>query len=227
MQKIQQNNDTKEQDVKEQEDKDSTENSALQWTKEIDILLTSWCDNAKCFEWMHGETSIDYLKRSKIFMVIINLLTAVSGLSNIIAGNIIINGFQLIWIFGSVSILTSTLNILQDKLAYQPLAEAHRKFAAQWSIIISKIEEIVALPPNVRRDCKSFLKYIKADINQVTIDGNNLIPKNIRDACYEKFKNIPNFELPEMLGVATHTKSFFSHISINKEDSITDVLIQK
>ena len=68
----------------------------LVWTKEIDVLLASWCDNAKCFEWMHGETSIDYQKRSKIFMIVINILTAVCGLSNIIAGNIIINGFQLI-----------------------------------------------------------------------------------------------------------------------------------
>jgi hypothetical protein len=209
-------------DPKEQDDKEITENPILQWSNEIDILLASWCDNAKCFEWMHGETSIDYLKKSKIFMVVINLLTALSGLSNIIAGNIVINGFQLIWVFGSISILTSTLNILQDKLAYLPLAESHRKFASQWSVIISKIEEVVALPPGARRDCKTFLRYIKADINQVTIDGNNLIPKNIRDACYEKFKNIPDFELPEIVGVVSHTK-----IYINKEDSITNLLIPK
>ena len=148
------------------EDKE-IENPTLQWTKEIDTLLASWCDNAKCFEWMHGETSIDYLKKSKIFMIIINLLTALSGLSNIIAGNISINGFQLIWIFGSISILTSTLNILQDKLSYQPLAESHKKFASQWSIIISKIEEVIALPSSSRRDCKTFMRYIKTDINQV------------------------------------------------------------
>ena len=144
-------------------------------------------------------------------MVVINLLTAVSGLSNIIAGNISINGFQLIWIFGSISILTSTLNILQDKLAYQPLAESHRKFAAQWSTIISKIQEVVLLPPSGRKDCKTFLKYIKADINQVTIDGNNLIPKNIRNECYEKFKNVQDFELPEMIGAVSHTKIYFDY----------------
>jgi hypothetical protein len=191
------------------------DNSQLQWSKEIDTLLATWCDNAKCFEWMHGETSIDYQKRSKIFMIIINVLTAVCGLSNIIAGNIAINGFQLIWVFGSVSILTSTLNILQDKLAYSSLSEAHRKFASQWSIIISKIEEIVALPPTGRRDCKTFLRYIKADINQVTLDGNNLIPKHIRNACFEKFKNVPDFEMPEIVGVVTHTKIYSDPVSIN------------
>jgi hypothetical protein len=201
------------------DDKDIMESPSLQWTKEIDVLLASWCDNAKCFEWMHSETSIDYLKRSKIFMIVINLLTAVSGLSNIIAGNISINGFQLIWIFGSISILTSSLNILQDKLSYQSLAESHRKFAAQWSTIISKIQEIVLLPPSGRKDCKTFLKYIKADINQVTVDGNNLIPKNIRNECYEKFKNIQNFELPEMIGTVSHTKIYFDSNGISTENS--------
>jgi hypothetical protein len=205
----------------------------LVWTKEIDVLLASWCDNAKCFEWMHGETSIDYQKRSKIFMIVINILTAVCGLSNIIAGNIIINGFQLIWIFGSVSILTSSVNILQDKLSYSSLGESHRKFASQWAIIISKIEEIVALPPSSRRDCKTFLRYIKADINQVTLDGNNLIPKHIRDACYEKFKNVPDFEMPEIVGVVSHTKIYSEpvkgesvSININRETSSIPLLTE-
>ena len=207
---------------------DSQDSSVLQWTTEIDILLATWCDNAKCFEWMHGETSIDYLKKSKIFMVIINILTAVCGLSNIIAGNININGFQLIWVFGSVSILTSTLNILQDKLAYQPLAESHRKFSAQWSIIISKIEEMLALPPDGRRDCKTFLRYIKADINSVSLDGNNLIPKYIRDACYEKFKNVTNFELPDICGVVNHTKIYInSKNNLFRQNSLTVSLINQ
>ena len=88
------------------------------------------------------------------------------------------------------------------------------------SIIRSKIEEIVSLPPNARRDCKTFLRYIKLDINQVTIDGNNLIPKYIRDLCYEKFKNIPDFDLPEIVGVVIHTK-----IYINKENSNNHYLL--
>jgi DNA mismatch repair ATPase MutS len=36
------------------------------------------------------------------------------------------------------------------------------------------------------------------------------VPKNVRDACYEKFKNVPNFELPEIVGVLSHTKSFYT-----------------
>ena len=50
------------------------ESNALEWSKEIDTLLAKWCDNAKCFEWMHSEASMDYSKKSRRFIIIINLL---------------------------------------------------------------------------------------------------------------------------------------------------------
>ena len=64
--------------------------------------------------------------------------------------------------------------MLQDKLGYSQNAEVHRRLASQWGIIRNKIEEMLVLPPSARRDCKTFLKMIKADINQYCIDGNSL-----------------------------------------------------
>ena len=77
------------------------------------------------------------------------------------------------------SIFVSSLNMLQDKLGYQQASLNHSKFASQWGIIRNKIEEIVSLPLSARRDCKTFLRYIKADINTASIEGNSMIPKSI------------------------------------------------
>jgi hypothetical protein len=35
--------------------KDETPDTAagLQWSPQIDRMLADWCDEAKCFEWMH------------------------------------------------------------------------------------------------------------------------------------------------------------------------------
>jgi len=185
----------------------------LMWNPSIDKLLASWCDNAKCFEWMHTESYSLNSKKAKIFMICINLLTALSGLSNVIVGGFTVDGFQISWVFGGISILVSTLNMLQDKLGYQQATINHNKFANQWGIIRNKIEEIVSLPISARRDCKTFLRYIKADINQASIDGNSLIPKSIRISCYDKFKNIPNFDIPDICGNMEHTKVFISTAS--------------
>jgi hypothetical protein len=186
------------------------EGNNLSWTNDIDILLAGWCDNAKCFEWMHTESNSLFAKRAKIFMITINLLTAFSGLSNVIAGGININGFQISWLFGGISIFVSTLNMLQDKLAYQQASVKHEKFASAWGIIRNKIEEIVSLPISARRDCKTFLRYIKADINQVSLDGNSLIPKEIRLACYNNFKDVVDFDIPDICGQMEHTKVYIN-----------------
>ena len=189
----------------------------LNWNPSIDLLLASWCDNAKCFEWMHTESYSLNSKKSKIFMICINLLTAFSGLSNVITGGYTVNGFQISWVFGSISIFVSTLNMLQDKLGYQQATLNHNKFANQWGIIRNKIEEIVSLPISARRDCKTFLRYIKADINQASIEGNSLIPKAIRISCYEKFKNIPNFDIPDICGNMEHTKVYINNSTIYEQ----------
>jgi hypothetical protein len=183
----------------------------LNWNPSIDTLLASWCDNSKCFEWMHTEAYSLTSKKAKIFMICINLLTALSGLSNVIVGGYTIDGFQISWVFGGISILVSSLNMLQDKLGYQQATLNHNKFANQWGIIRNKIEEIVSLPVTARRDCKTFLRYIKADINQASIEGNSLIPKSIRTMCYEKFKNIPNFDIPDICGNMEHTKVYINN----------------
>ena len=48
----------------------------IQWSQQIDQMLASWCDNAKCFEYMHNE-SYDYNStQSRKMTMFITVLTA-------------------------------------------------------------------------------------------------------------------------------------------------------
>ena len=189
-----------------------TEPNAFDWSPEIDQLLATWCDKAKCFEWMHTEAFSLFDARSKQFMITINSLTAIAGLSNVIAGGYAANGFQLAWVFGGLSIAVSTLNILQDKLGYQASSQLHKKLASDWCLLKAKIEEVVSVPYAARRDCKTFMRYIKDDIAKAAADGNSMIPEYLRDACYDKFKDIPNFHIPDICGKMEHTKIYMEAI---------------
>jgi hypothetical protein len=53
------------------------------------------------------------------------------------------------------------------------------------------------------------LKYLRQDINQVSVAGNAKIPEFIRDECYKKFSQIPDFDLPDICGQIEHTKVYF------------------
>ena len=187
---------------------EETDTSVLGWSSEIDDLLATWCDKAKCFEWMHTEAFAVFDRRSKQFMITINCLTAISGVSNVIAGGFAVSGFQLAWIFGGISIAASTLNILQDKLGYQSSSQLHKKLAGDWCTIKGKLEEVITIPYSARKDCKAFMRFIRDDIGKAAHDGNSLIPEGIRDACYEKFKDLPGFHIPDICGQMEHTKVY-------------------
>ena len=184
------------------------------WSPHIDELLASWCDKAKCFEWMHTEAYSLFDKRSKGFMITVNCLTAVAGLSNVIAGAYTINGFQLAWVFGGISIAASTLNMLQDKLGYQASSSLHLKMASDWCSIKAKIEEVINIPYSGRKDCKTFLRYVKDDISKTATGGNSMIPEHIRIACYTKFSSIPSFHIPDICGQMEHTHIYVKEGSL-------------
>lgn len=186
------------------------------WDSNIDTMLAEWCDNAKCYQWMHSEAHSFYEGRSKAFMITTNCLTAVAGLSNVISGGIQLDGFQLSWLFGGISIFISTLNILQEKLGYPQMSIVHKKLASDCAIIITKIEEVLTLPYSGRRDCKTFLKYIKADINQTNLEGNSIIPAHIKVSCYSRFKAIDNFHIPDICGDMEHTRVYITS-DINRQ----------
>jgi hypothetical protein len=157
---------------------------------------------------MHTEAFSYFDKRSKTFMISINCLTAISGLSNVIAGGYSVSGFQLSWIFGGLSIAVSTLNMLQDKLGYASSSHLHMKLAGDWSAIKARIEEIVSIPYSGRKDCKTLLGVLRTEISRASSDGNSLIPEHIRDECYTRFKDIADFELPDICGKVEHTKVY-------------------
>jgi len=187
---------------------ESPNTGGVQWSPSIEILLAKWCDEAKCFEWMHTEGFSYYDKRSRSLVIASNVLTAISGLSNVIAGGYSINGFQLSWVFGSLSICITITNMLQEKLGYAAQAVRHEHYAAQWNLIRRKLEEELSIPPESRKDCGTFLKYLKQDINQVSTDGNTMIPDFIKNACYAKFTSVPDFDLPDICGQVEHTKIY-------------------
>ena len=178
------------------------------WNPGVEHMLAKWCDEAKCFEWMHTEAYTFFDKRAKALTIASNILTAISGISNIMAGGSTVNGFQLSWIFGSLSIVISITNMLQEKLGYLTKSVEHNHYATQWGAIRRKIEEQISIPPESRKDCATFLKYLRIDFNQVSVDGNSMVPEHIKEACNEKFSKIEGFDIPDICGKVEHTQVY-------------------
>ena len=56
---------------------------------------------------MHTEAYSFFDKRARALTIASNILTAVSGISNIMAGGTEVDGIKLSWVFGTLSVVIS------------------------------------------------------------------------------------------------------------------------
>ena len=188
-------------------DEGSDTQPGLQWTKSIDEMLSNWCDQAKSFEWMNTEAYARYSKLSTGMSITVNTAIALSGIANLIVGNAQVTNIPPSSILGCVSIVISIISMLQDKFDWLTMSNNFQNASVKWSNVIRKIEEQLSIPHGARKDCGTFLKYVKQDINDVS-STNYMIPKDIRDKCYQKFSNIEGFDLPDICGQVEHTSYY-------------------
>lgn len=177
----------------------------VEWTREIETMLASWCDHAKCFLWMHSRAHDEAEKAVRRYLWIFHSLSTVAGLSNVIAGDAAIGTFKVAWFFGGMTLILSSLSLLQEKLGLSERAINHRKLALQALAIKMKLEEALSMPRAARGDCRTFIRYIKGDINHSMMEKNAAIPLHIRQACLAEFSKIPNFDIPDTCGQVEHT----------------------
>jgi hypothetical protein len=178
----------------------------LQWSPSIDTMLANWCDQSKSFEWMNTEAYSRYSVRSTAMSITVNISIALSGVANLIVGSTQVanNSLPASTILGCVSIAISIISMLEDKFDWITMANNFKQASIQWSNVSRKLEEQLAVPHTGRKDCGTFLKYIKQDITTVSAT-NYMIPKDIRIRCMEKFGKIPNFDVPDICGQVEHT----------------------
>jgi hypothetical protein len=178
----------------------------LQWTPSIDSMLAGWCDEAKAFDWMNTEAYSRYSKRALGMSITVNVAIALSGVANLIVGSaqVIETKVAPSTILGCISIAISIISMLEDKFDWITMANNFKQASVQWSTVTRKLEEQLAVPHVGRKDCGTFLKYIKQDISHVS-ETNYMIPKDIRELCNKKFGPIPNFDVPDICGGIEHT----------------------
>ena len=179
------------------------------WSASIDTMLANWCDQSKSFEWMNTEAYSRYSVRSMAMSITVNISIALSGVANLIVGSAQLTNASVppSTILGCVSIAISIISMLEDKFDWITMANNFKQSSVQWSNVSRKLEEQLAVPPSGRKDCGTFLKYIKQDINTVSAT-NYMIPKDIRTKCMEKFGKVPHFDVPDICGQVEHTSVY-------------------
>jgi len=136
-----------------------------------------------------------------------NIAISLVGIVNLALASSDIEPMTTSIVTGSVSVGIGIIKMVQEQFNWSSLASDYKNSAMKWDRITRKIEEQVVLPYLGRKDCGTFLKYIKQDINEAS-DTNTILPKDIRNQCNHTFGHIPDFDVPDICGQVEHTSVY-------------------
>ena len=201
----------------------------LQWNSSIDKMMANWCDQSKCFNWMHTQGYSRYSARATAMNISTNIFISLTGIINLILGTTLSNNTVSSMAFGSISVVVGIVKMIQDQFDWTTLANDFKRSAERWDIITRKIQEQLLIPYSGRKDCRTFLKYIKQDINNAS-DTNLIIPKDIREKCNVDFGKIKDFDVPDICGQVEHTTIFIQedvNENLIKKDESNNIVIKE
>ena len=59
----------------------------LQWNGTVDKMMADWCDQSKCFNWMHTQAYSRYSTRATAMAIGANITISLSGIANLVIGS--------------------------------------------------------------------------------------------------------------------------------------------
>lgn len=165
------------------------------WTEEIEDLLGEFGEVALCYQYLHSFSQRKYKKRYHHFQIPIIVLSTLTGTANFATDSYIPEAFQQGFsaIVGTLNITCGILGTLLAFLKYAEIYEGHRIAALAWAKLSRGIEIELSLQDTRRKQCKDFLKVMRAEYDNlmesspsIDLDVINMFNSKFED----KYKNV-------------------------------------
>lgn len=190
------------------------------WTREIEVMLADWADQAVCYRWMHEKTERIYHSKDMSFAFPVIILSTITGAANFALDSVIENPEHKKYAqlgLGGLSILTGIISTIATRLGYASGSEAHRGAALLWGKFQRIIAIELSLHPDERSDCMTLLKTCRSELDRL-IEQSPTIPDDIIKACQKEFEKYPTVHKPDIVGDIDTT-----HIFVDTESRLKQI----
>jgi hypothetical protein len=177
----------------------------LVWNRNVERLLSTWCDLAMCHKWMHEKSYRKYKTLNYYYSIPIIILTTLTGTVSVGMGTLFPNNQQTAQIVvGGVNIITGIVTTLQNFFRYAQLSESHLNAFMGWSRLHRNIMIELNLERKSRRDPSDFVKICRNEYDRL-MEQQPLYPPEVVADFKQKFKDIPDLILPDVADNIRHT----------------------
>tara|TARA_Y100000591_G_scaffold333314_2_gene375640 strand:- start:3184 stop:4017 length:834 start_codon:yes stop_codon:yes gene_type:complete len=198
-----------------------------QWTPHYEDIFIDWCDNAKCYHYLHNNCHRFYHTKSIRFTIPVIFISTLTGVANF-AQDRIPEAYQFYYTMGvgAFNILAGFITTVAQFLKINELNEGHRVSAISWAKLHRNIKIELTKDPLERENIGLFLKKTKEQYD-LLVETSPQIPQWEILAFNKKFKNNPIFK-PEICGTLTTVKdSVYKPDQKNDEDMQTVINIKE
>tara|TARA_R110000803_G_scaffold210827_1_gene284035 strand:+ start:22734 stop:23411 length:678 start_codon:yes stop_codon:yes gene_type:complete len=189
------------------------------WSDEIEVLLSEWCEVAMCYAYLHNFSQRKYKHKYHHIQIPIIILSTLTGVGNFAVDSYIPKDFQHGFTagIGGLNIFCGILGTLLSFLRYSEIMEGHRISGLAWSKLSRNIEIELSLHDKKRKSCRDFLKVCRAEYDNL-LESSPSIDLDIIGMFNKKFQHdYPNVRKPLVCNGLKEIKPYASDIIYEKE----------
>ena len=188
------------------------------WSEEIEELLAEWGEVALCYQYLHSFSERKYKRKFHHYQIPIIILSTLTGTANFATESYVPQDYKQGFSagVGSLNLLCGVLGTLLSFLRYSEVYEGHRIAALAWSKLSRNIEIELSLGQEKRKNCRDFLKVMRAEYDNL-MESSPSIDLDVIRMFNSKFEGkYPNIRKPIIVNGLREIKPY-SHNPIGAD----------
>jgi hypothetical protein len=198
------------------------------WSEEIEELLAEWGEVALCYQYLHSFSERKYKRKFHHYQIPIIILSTLTGTANFATESYVPEDYKQGFSagVGSLNLLCGVLGTLLSFLRYSEVYEGHRIAALAWSKLSRNIEIELSLGQEKRKNCRDFLKVMRAEYDNL-MESSPSIDLDVIRMFNSKFEGkYPNIRKPIIVNGLREIKPY-SHNPIGSDASYKERKLQE
>lgn len=156
-------------------------NKYIEWHDENENILKSWGDKAQCYQIIHDKSSKKYTTLNAWYTIPIIIFSTITGTGNFAQGSFVDNWKeQVIFIIGTINIISAILATIAQYLGVARKAESHRISSILWDKFSRKIRIELSKIRDDRIECNYFINYCQQEYDRLVETSPNISSDIIR-----------------------------------------------
>lgn len=173
----------------EEDEKKGKRQHQLEWTGQIESLLSGWADTAAVYKWLHDKSHRKYKRKNKFLSIPIMVLSLITGSLGIGLQGYVPPEYMSIGqgALGGMGIFIGIMQGLQTQFGWAQRSEKHNSGSLGWGKLHRNIQIELAVEREFRKDCDSFVKVCRMEYDRLT-EQSPAIPSDVLDMFKLVFK---------------------------------------